>query len=218
MASVCALAAFAAASNANADPVLQMQLQSGGTTYSDSPGASPLTLTESIGNFTTTVNTGTATTVPSLDLSSVDINSSAGGTLVVTLSASGFTSPVGAANWLSQFSGNFVIGSGTVELQTYLNNNDTLLSLNGATLLNTLTDTATPFGLSDVTSALADGSFALTEVLTITTTGAAHVSLDGSITEVPEPASMALLGIGMIGTGVMARRRRPSMPTVAARV
>jgi hypothetical protein len=187
---------------------LEIQLQSDGQTYTQTgANGSPLTVIQSIGNFSTTVNTGNATTAPALDLSSVDISSSAGGTLVVTLSANGFTSPQGAATWLSQFTGNFPTGSATVTLQTYLDTTDTLLGT--GTLLSTLTASSTPFSLSDLEAASTDGPFALTEVLTITTNGSAFMSLDGSVADaVPEPASLTMLGSSLIGLFYTTRRKR----------
>jgi PEP-CTERM motif len=185
---------------------LEIQLQSDGHTYSQS-GTSPLTMTQPIGNFTTTVNVGTATNTPALDLSSVDISSSTGGTLVVSLSGNDFTSPQGAAIWLSQFSGNFATGLATVTLQTYLDNSNRLLGT--ATLLSTLSASTTPFSLSDFVTASAEGPFAVTEVLTITTTGPALLSLDASVGDapIPEPASMTLLGSSVIGLFMAARRK-----------
>jgi hypothetical protein len=196
------LAVAFAASPAHAG--LEIKLQSGATTYTQS-GASPLVVVQSIGNFTTTVNTGTSTDAPTLDLSSVEISSSTAGTLIITLSANDFISPVGAASWLSQFSGNFAQGLSSVTLQTYVDITNTLLGT--GTLLSTLSDTATPFSLTDTAQATTTGPFALTEVLTITTTGVSHLSLDASIAA-PEPASVALLSSSLIGLGIAARRKR----------
>lgn len=185
---------------------LEIKLQSAGNTYSET-GGSPLTVTRSIGNFTTTVNTGVSGTDPtSLDLSSFNMSSSAGGTLIVTLSADGFTTPVGAANWLSQFSGNSFQGSADVTLQTYLAS-----ALMGTdTLLGTLTTSTSnsTFGLSNTNFATTVDPFALTEVLTIVTPGASRLSMDASVVNVPEPASLTLLGSAMIGIGALARRKR----------
>jgi hypothetical protein len=200
-----AAAIVAASASSPAEATLAIQMQSGAATYNQT-GPSPLVVVHPIGNFTTTVNTGTATSAPALDLSSVDISSSAGGTLVITLSADGYTAPVGSAGWLTQFSGNFISGAATVTLQTYLNNSNTLLAT--STLLSTLTATTTPFALSDLVDATTVSPYALTEVLTITTTGAAHVSLDASLTDAPEPASLAILGSALAGLGTLARRRK----------
>jgi hypothetical protein len=194
-----------AASLTPASAGLEIQLQSGGTTITQT-GASPLMVSQAIGGFTVTVNTGTMTSVPSLDLSSIEMSNDAGGTLVVTLSANGFTSPTGSANWLSQFSGNFVVGAATVTLQTFLDSTNTLLGT--ATSLSTLSPASTPFGLQDVASASTLAPFALTEILTITTQGATHLSFDASIVEAPEPASLFVAGTAFVSLGALRRRRR----------
>jgi hypothetical protein len=192
-------------SSASAHAGLEMELQSGGNIYTQSSGGGPLTVVQTIGNFTSAVEIGTTTATPSIDLASVDVSSSAGGTLVVTFSANDFTTSTGAANWLSQFSGNIIFGSATVTQQTYLDSTNTLLGTD--TPLGTLSSSITPFGLSDVAEATISGPFAITEIFTITTLGAAQVSLDGSVVYAPEPASLALLGAGMLGLAAFSRRK-----------
>src|ERR1700722_3015299 len=97
----------------------------------------------------------------------------------------GLPPPSDITNWLTQLSGNFATGTATVSLQTFVDNTNTLLGTQH--LLSTLTDSSTPFGISDVVTATSPGPFALTEVVTIITTGAAQLSLDASVAEPPLP-------------------------------
>jgi hypothetical protein len=189
-----------------------VMLNVGGTLITDNgvgdlnPAIGQISNVAAPSGFTTSINTGTTTSTPSIDLSSVNITSTSAATLVVKFTETGLTQPAGLSKWLSQFTGNWNGGSATVELKTYLDTGNTAFGT--TTLLGDLTSAATPFSSSVLTSAGGAVPFSLTEVLTITAGAAGeHFSLDGSISAVPEPASLAILGASMVGLSVVRRRK-----------
>ncbi|HME27058.1 MAG TPA: PEP-CTERM sorting domain-containing protein [Acetobacteraceae bacterium] len=158
-------------------------------------------------DFTMTINTGTTTSIPSMDLSSTDITSTAAGSLVVQLTETGLTKSSPVTHWVTQFSGSWVGGAASAELQTYMDPSNT--PFGQATPLTDLIGTSTPFALSFATNAGGGGPFSITEVLTINAQAAGETfSLDGSMADAPEPTSVGLVGAGLVGLAWVRRRKR----------
>ncbi len=203
------------ASGAQAMPMLEITMQSGGETKSESAtfgaaGGAKTFLPVTVGNFSA-ANIGTELRSPGyIDLATIDLSSKAGGTLTITMTGTGFTSPVGASNWLTRFTGSVVNGAAEVSAKSYLDNSNTLYNPGCASNCSLLSSVS--LNKSATGTATTDGLFALTEVITVTTTRPRLFGLDASVSsagpahDVPEPMSLALLGTGLAGFGLLRRR------------
>jgi hypothetical protein len=194
-------------------------LQVNGTTITDNgAGDIDLALGEIISTttgpgFSTTINVGTTTSTPLIDLNSTVI-SSAAGTLVIKFTETGLTGTA-PANWQTQFGSSWTPGSASVRLQTYLDPSNTPFGT--AVALADLTSASSPFGLNAIKNAGGVGPFSVTEVLTIHASAARqHFSLDGQVSDAPEPSSIAIAGVALAGLTWLRRGRRGSSERVAA--
>jgi len=170
------------------------------------------TFNGTLGNWVVNVTTAItypnlgSTSYPTIDLDTVNVTSKKGGTMYIWASASGF-SPTTEPNFVFQAGGTT---SGTVEYIGYWDYFDQYLfyTLNTPILFNSGVIKTSPFAYyTSATVPVPHPAVDYTIFSEITQKGAGGTSFDGKYSAVPEPATMLLLGSGLLGMGVYARRR-----------
>jgi hypothetical protein len=145
-----------------------------------------------------------------LDSNSINIDKSVAKptSLTVYVTDSDITTPTGLATFLSTLTTNKLLANITsVAEATYLDPGNGIFTetipLSSATLPTLTTDALTAL------ASTGGGPYSVTEVYTITPTGTGTANSTIQLAaEVPEPASMALLGSGLLALAAVMRRRR----------
>jgi PEP-CTERM motif len=177
----------------------------------DASGPGVITFIGPLGAWTVNVSTGVSNEVLprfGIDLNSINVSSGFAGTLRISFTETGMVHPgVGplVLNGHGEIGG--TIGSGgNVAYSFYIDDSDAPFGT-GATVFSGAAGVS-PFADSGSSYVNVTNPFSMTLVMDIT-----HSTLGGSTSfdfegRVPEPGSLALLGIALLGAGAVTRRRK----------
>lgn len=214
----------------DANAVLKVKVSSGAstTTFVDE-GAGDFAfgidgLVAFVGTFGNFIVTGNASSKPFVGdsnhaqegITSLSVSSGSGGVLEFLVTDTGFMNANAAADFLSGlsattigFSASQQNSNGSIKLESFIDNSNAEFGM--ATPLSVLG----PFtvGFTDEANEVATVSvadpFSITTRITVTHgSGSRSTQFTGAVTRVPEPGTLSLAGLGLLGLGLAWRRRQ----------
>jgi PEP-CTERM motif-containing protein len=137
----------------------------------------------------------------------IDVQTSGPSTIWIFANETGLTSPLGLNNWVSSFTANALPVGWSVVERTCLVNGGVADVCSPTLHQATLTSIGTSGPFIDAFTTTSPYTAIEEYIITATGTGSANLTINLNPAAAPEPASLALLGAGLAGLGLVRRRR-----------